>query len=575
MSLQDVTTFALFKEVIDSEFINKHCKPRIPNDLNKILIVDANSMSFLREIIKSSQLTSKGFITTQDINVLLQPLPIHLIYFIEPTTNNIKIIVDTFSDPKSPFLTAHIFTTTKISEDAIKMIRSQPILVAKLMTLKELPFSFTVEAPNIFTLAPYMTIPFIYNSKSARENTVQDISTRIMNLLSVMNDCPSVRYMASSSFCENIASTLASLLVGRSSISPNFGKSGSEKKQSVLLIIERNFDPRPPFIHDLTLEPMARDILDVKNNCIEFNKNTKDSFKLYFDASDPVWQSLRYKHIADVMSEVNTKITELNTTKKLEVTDENMSVSSLRKLMTKYPAYRVEFRRYQGLMMLDIALLEKYKSNDISSIAKIEQNLATNETITGEPVPDNPVLLANLLEDITSPTDKFRLIALFALKKDNGLTKPLFEKLVEISHIDFAKKCLSALQILGFPIIEDSTSKRPRPLPRCPYDATVSTGYDDSRYIPIIWDILRRLTGQNLDETLFPFMGEKTLIKIASNENQAKGFEFGKYSRKSAINVKKNKPRIYVFIVGGVSYSELRLLYHAENVFPDYDLCLG
>uniref|UniRef100_A0A6B2FWJ9 Syntaxin-binding protein 2 (Trinotate prediction) n=1 Tax=Myxobolus squamalis TaxID=59785 RepID=A0A6B2FWJ9_MYXSQ len=511
MSLQAIIKKCVVKELIDLDTIDTHCK--IPNYLNKLLIVDSTTLIFLRELIKPSELTEKGFISIQDIKVLLQPLAIHLIYFVHPTVENFQLILDVFAKASCPFLSANIFCPSTIPDAVMKMIKSNSVLVSKIMNLKEFHISFTVEGPNVVTLGPHMTIPFVY-SQSSRESTVKDISQRIVDLFTIMNDCPSIRFMASSELSENVADKLSAALSAISEQNPNFGKEGTELKKNACLILERNFDPRAPFIHYLTTEPIARDLLEIEDDFVEFNKNSKNSMRMYFTDPDPVWQSFRFMHIAEVMAQVNIKVKEFSSLHKVHISDEKVTVSSLRSAISKFPAFRSEFKRFELLTLLSNAIMDKYKELNLKEIVSAEQELATNENSKGEPVPDNPALYVNLLGDIKSKIDRFRLISLFALKNDNGLSKAILDKLFKDADIDFAKQALSAFETLGFPIIADRANRRMRILPRCS-DSSVSTGYDDSRFIPVIWDILKQFIGQNLDESLFPFKGRKSTLTLS------------------------------------------------------------
>lgn len=507
MSLRQSVKEAFLKDVLESETLEKYCKPKVVNDLNKLLIVDSVTAIYLKELIRPSDLTARGYIAIQNISIVLQNLAIHLIYFVEPTIENFKMIVKHF--PKeSSFLSIHIYASNRIPQECINIIKTQSALLVKLLTLKELSISFTIEAENLFTLGPHMLVPYVF-SELNRDAVIIDICKRLTDLFIVLNDCPStIRYMADSPFTRAVAEQLNSMLLSVKSKMPSFGKAGTEKRPVHILILNRMFDPRSLVVHDLTFESMARDLLDVKNNFIQLGEG-KEASKLFLDDSNAVWRSLRYKHIADVMNEVNVKVKELTTTKKIGFGDEKVTVESLRKIVAKYPAYMNVVKFYQGLVQLACKLLELYKSEHIKDIAKAEQDLATNSNTEGESVPDNPALYVNLLEDIKSKEDKFRIIYLFALKNDNGIRKPLLDRLIKLADIDFAKQALSALEALDFPINEETATKRPRPLERAHEDPVASIGYEDSRFIPKIWEILKNFVTQNLDESLFPYLGKK------------------------------------------------------------------
>lgn len=80
---------------------------------------------------------------------------------------------------------------------------------------------------------------------------------------------------------------------------------GIDKSSSELIILDRGFDAVSPFIHDLTYQAMANDLIDIKNNIYSYNTK-KDSLKsirkeALLDEYDELWLKLRHLHIAEVL----------------------------------------------------------------------------------------------------------------------------------------------------------------------------------------------------------------------------------------------------------------------------------
>lgn len=93
----------------------------------------------------------------------------------------------------------------------------------------------------------------------------------------------------------------------------NFPSTEADRPQSVFLILDRSFDTRGPFLHELTYETMVRDLLFIKDDKYSFEvpaadtedgMNKQDVVEGVLSDEDPIWVSLRHKYIADAIDGV-------------------------------------------------------------------------------------------------------------------------------------------------------------------------------------------------------------------------------------------------------------------------------
>lgn len=73
--------------------------------------------------------------------------------------------------------------------------------------------------------------------------------------------------------------------------------------------------------------------------------------------------------------------------------------------------------------------------------------------------------------------------------------------------------------------------------------------YRDSRYVPIIKDVMQYTAEDKLDKDIFG------------------SFEFQKSKTKST-SAEETKPKLVIFIIGGVTCSEIRCAYEVSNEIP-------
>lgn len=89
-----------------------------------------------------------------------------------------------------------------------------------------------------------------------------------------------------------------------------------------------------------------------------------------------------------------------------------------------------------------------------------------------------------------------------------------------------------------------------------------------ARWTPVIKDIMEDLIDDKLDQNYFPF-----LVKRPGQAcSVAKSARFWQTYKPQGPNIRK-VPRLIVFIVGGMSYSEMRCAYEISN--KDWEVICG
>ncbi|KAJ3039950.1 vacuolar sorting protein VPS33/slp1 [Rhizophlyctis rosea] len=258
----------------------------------------------------------------------------------------------------------------------------------------------------------------------------------------------------------------------------------------------------------------------------------------------------------------------------------------------------------------------------LEQVASVEQNLATGELADGRPtknvVPDMVPLLTD--EDV-SPLDKVRMLMLYIITL-NGIQDTERRRLLEHAKLSLEEiQAITNLSLMGVRLSVNLEKKGERD-ERGPYAYKThakkrakkkggpddENPYDLSRWVPVMKTIMQEQARNTLDTQIFPWITEppasevgglapapaairQTTARAAANalqppdpnypnslrttrpswatkrpvgkkEDDAAGGSGEKEKKEEASgDLRKNGPRIILFVLGGVTFSEMRSAY--------------
>jgi len=136
------------------------------------------------------------------------------------------------------------------------------------------------------------------------------------------------------------------------------------------------------------------------------------------------------------------------------------------------------------------------------------------------------------------------------------------DKLLSHALIPTEKKnIITNMQYLNLQIIQDqSRAGRRKNIPQPRKERSEST-YTNSRWTPYVKDIMEDVIEDRLDSRQFPSVGGQKNPAASFAVQSAREFGWVK-DRKGAV---RSGPRLIVFILGGVAYSELRCAYEVTQ----------
>ncbi|XP_058190985.1 SNARE-interacting protein KEULE-like isoform X2 [Rhododendron vialii] len=577
----------------------------------KVLVMDRVTVKIMSYACKMADITEEGVSLVEDIYRRRQPLPtMDAIYFMQPTKENVIVFLSDMTGRAPLYKKAFVFFSSPVPRELVSHIKKDGSVLARIGALREMNLEyFAIDSQGFVTDNERALEELFGDEESTRKGhaCLNEMATRISTVFASLREFPFVRYRAAKSLDMNTMTTFRDLIPTKLAAGvwnclarykanlPNF----PQTETCELLIVDRSIDQIAPVIHEWTYDAMCHDLLNMEGNKYVHEAPGKvagvpEKKEVLLEDHDPIWLELRHAHIADASERLHEKMTSFVSKNKAAQVHHGsrdggeLSTRDLQKMVQALPQYSEQIDKLS--LHVDIAgkINRIIKDMGLKELGQLEQDLVFGDAGTKDVI--------NFLRtklDVTRE-NKLRLLMIYAACYPEKFESDKITKLMELARLppedmnavnnmrllegssDTKKNSIGAFS-LKFDVHKKHAARKDR--------TGEEVMWQLSRFYPMIEELVEKLSKGELPKNDYPcmndpsptFHGSSGAASNPTNPTSAPhsmrqrratwarprasddGYSSDSILRHASSDFKKLGQRIFVFIVGGATRSELRI----------------
>ncbi|KAK1578840.1 hypothetical protein Q3G72_033511 [Acer saccharum] len=576
----------------------------------KVLIMDKLTVKIMSYSCKMADITQEGVSLVEDIYRRRQPLPsMDAIYFIQPTKDNVIMFLSDMSGRSPLYKKAYIFFSSPIPRELVAQIKKDSTVLPRLGALREMNLEyFAIDSQGFVTDNERALEELFGDEEDSRKGDacLNEIATRIATVFASLREFPIVRYRAAKSLEAMTITSFRDLIPTK--LAAGVWNCLTKYKQTIqnfpeietceLLILDRSVDQIAPIMHEWTYDAICRDLLNMEGNKYVHEIPSKtggppEKKEVLLEEHDPVWLELRHAHIADASERLHEKMTNFITKNKAAQIQHGsrdsgeLSTRDLQKMVQALPQYSEQIDKLSLHVEIAGKINRIIREMGLRDIGQLEQDL-----VFGDAGMKDVIKFLTTKED-TTRENKLRLLMILAAiypEKFEGEKGHSLMKLANLTPDDMI--AVNNMRFLGGSIESKKSSIGAFPLKFDIHKKKRAarkdrTGEQEtwqlSRFYPMIEELVEKLSKKELSKNDYPCMNDPSPTFHGTNQSAAiheapaahsmrsrrtatwarprnsdDGYSSDSVLRHASSDFKKMGQRIFVFIVGGATRSELR-----------------
>ncbi|XP_058086240.1 SNARE-interacting protein KEULE-like isoform X1 [Magnolia sinica] len=508
------------------------------------------------------------------------------------------------------YWTVDVFISSLLFETIICLIVISPYLCERMQMNLEY---FSIDSQG-FVTDNDTALEELFGEKGENSRTydacLNMMATRIATVFASLKELPSVRYRAAKSSLEEstmttfrdlvptkLAAAVWNFLTKYKSTIPNF----PQTETCELLILDRTVDQIAPVIHEWTYDAMCHDLLEMDGNKYVYESSKSggepEKKEVILEDHDPVWLELRHAHIADASERLHDKMTNFvskNKAAQIHSRDgSELSTRDLQKMVQALPQYSDQMEKLSLHVEIAGKVNKLIRDLGLRDLGQLEQDLVFGDAGTKE------VITFLRTKQDTTPENKLRLLMIYAVIYPEKFEADKGAKLMQLARLPLAdldainnmrylvgsdnKKASGGGFSLKFDVHKKKNAARKE---RSDEEET----WQLSRFYPVIEELITKLSKGELPKNEYPCMNDPSPTSNGTAQGQGVSARTGQVPpahsmrsrrtatwarprnsddgsssdsvlRQASSDFKRMGQRIFIFIVGGATRSELRVVH--------------
>jgi syntaxin-binding protein 1 len=471
------------------------------------------------------------------------------------------------------------------------VIQSNPILVNKIKTFKEVSLDFLAIESNVFHFDLVNSLEQLYGV-SPNTNYPEYLGKKLAHFCITMNEHPCIRYQGSSSLSRDIAQHLHTTITTFKRNNNDWWCYGddrhSDRERAQILVLDRSFDPLTPLMHEYNYQAMVIDLLDVEDGAIvsyetTTNRGAKVTNRAILNENDELWLEFRHQHIAKVIECIKERMNDIiqNTAgaKLAKKSGADMDITSMAAAVKELPEYQQTTTKLGQHVDVAKQCMNAFGRQGLMNLSRVEQTISTGMDDDGKEVKGAKLyqIVAEALQTPMEKIQKLRLLSIYYVsqKQVPGSADYLQQAFMaaRLSPTDiqiirnFDRILINSTATIPVAAAEEKKgsgglfssffggTKAVQKIA-----ATAEGEYTDTRHVGLLRGYVEQLIGNTLPQDRFPTMGPTINTNAKAEAKSVRRFNpTARFGRRDGVSYQGG--RLIIFIAGGASYAEMKAIY--------------
>ncbi|KAI9677613.1 MAG: vacuolar protein sorting-associated protein 45 [Caeruleum heppii] len=524
----------------------------------KILLLDSETVSIVSTAITQSALLSHEVYLIDRLDNAGREKMRHLrcLCFVRPSPESVQFLIDELREPK--YGEYHLYFSNIVRKSSLeRLAEADDHEVVRLV--QEQFADFVVINPDLFSLNlgfPKQRI-WSHTPELWNPDALQRCTEGVLAVLLSLKKKPLIRYEKNSLLAKKLATEVRYNMTQEEQLF-DFRKTDTPP---ILLILDRRDDPITPLLSQWTYQAMVHELLGIHNGRVDLTDvpDVRAELKeiVLSQDQDPFFKKNMYLNFGDLGGTIKEYVEQYQSKTKNNMNIE--SIADMKRFVEDFP----EFRKLSGNVSKHVTLVgelsRRVGQDNLLEVSELEQSLACNDSHAND--------LKNLQRLIQSPNvtadNKIKLVALYALR---------YEKLTS-NALPILLDLLSAAA--------DVPRQRVNLMPKIlAYHHSLQTSaasggltdlFESSSIFSGARDRFKGLKGVENVYTQHSPRLELTLQNLIKGRLKDQQFPFVEGG-----GTTRDRPQdIVVFMIGGVTYEEARMVAQVNASSPGVRVVLG